>query len=116
MCFELSSLKRIESSPYPTTPLAPHKNVATSPHNGLLGSCPAHSFCTGSNSAMGYSPTNIDHAMHTLSLSFPDKQIYMDTSATSCITRSQGSLLNYFPLKHPSNNAIIVGSGHMIQV
>ena len=40
----------------------------------------------------------------------------MDTSATSHMSHSQGTLLNYCPLKHRFNNAIIVGNGHMIPV
>ena len=49
---------------------------------------------------MNYIPTNIDHAMNTLSLSTPDEQFYMDTGATSHMTRSQGTLFPYFPSKH----------------
>ena len=40
----------------------------------------------------------------------------MDTSVTSLITHSLGTLNNYSPLKHPHNNAIVVGNGHMIPV
>ena len=65
---------------------------------------------------MGYSPTDIVQAMQTMSLSSPDEQFYMDTGATSRMTRSQGTLLNYSPLKCHLNNAIIVGNGHMIPV
>ena len=31
-------------------------------------------------------------------------------------THSQGTFLNYFPLKHRFDNAIIVGNGHIISV
>ena len=65
---------------------------------------------------MGYVPTDIDHAMNTLSLSTPDEQFYMDTRVTSQRTRSQGNLMPYFPLKHQLNNAIVVGNGNMILV
>ena len=54
--------------------------------------------------------------MHTLSLSSPDEQYYMDTGATSHMNRSQGNLFNYSSFKHPLHNAIIVGDGHMIPV
>ena len=54
--------------------------------------------------------------MNTLYLSTPDEQFYMDTGATSHMTRSQGNLMPYFPLKHQFNNAIVVGNGLMIPV
>ena len=65
---------------------------------------------------MGNFPTNIDQAMHSLSLSSPDEQYYMDTGATSHMTPSQGNLLHYSPFKHPLHNAIVVGNGHLIPV
>ena len=65
---------------------------------------------------MGYCPTEIDHTMHNLSLSSLDEQYYMDTGATSYMSHSQGTLLNYCFLKHRFNNAIIVGNGHMIPI
>ena len=40
----------------------------------------------------------------------------MDTGATSHMTHSQCTLLVYSPFKHLSNNATIVGNGHMISV
>ena len=40
----------------------------------------------------------------------------MDTSATSHMSKSQGTLMHYFPLKHHFSNAIIVGNDHMIPV
>ena len=40
----------------------------------------------------------------------------MDTGTTSHMTRSQGTLINYYPLKHRLNNAIVVGNDHMIPV
>ena len=49
---------------------------------------------------MGYCPTKIDHAMHNLSLSSPDEQYYMDIGATSHMSHSRGTLLNYCSLKH----------------
>ena len=40
----------------------------------------------------------------------------MDTAATSHMTHSQGTLINYFPFKHHHNNHIIVGDGNLILV
>ena len=65
---------------------------------------------------MGYSPTDIVQAMHTTFLSSLDEQFYMNTGATSHITRSRGTLRNYSTLKCYLNNVIIVGNGHMIPV
>ena len=40
----------------------------------------------------------------------------MDNGATSHMTHSQGTFINYSPLEHHFNNAIIIGNGHMIPV
>ena len=40
----------------------------------------------------------------------------MDTGATSHRSRSQGTLLPYFPLKHQFNNAIVVINGNLLPV
>ena len=90
-----------------------HPTTNSSP--SILGPCPAHNFFTSSFSP-DYFPTNINQAMHTLSLSSPDEHFYMDTSATFHMTHSQGNFLKYFPLKHHHNNHIIVGNGNMILV
>ena len=65
---------------------------------------------------MNYSLTDIDQAMHTLSLSSPDEQFYMDTGATSHMTRSQCTLMHYSPFKRHLSHAIIIANGHMIPV
>ena len=65
---------------------------------------------------MGYYPMDINQAMHTLSLTSPDEQYYLGTDATSHMTRSQDTLINYYPLKRHLNNAIVVGNGDMIPV
>ena len=83
---------------------------------GILGPHPAQSFCSGSCFSNGYCATDIDHAMHTLSLSSPDEQFYMDTGATSYMTHSQGIFSHYSPLKHHFNNAIIVRNGDLIPI
>ena len=56
--------------------------------------------------------------MHTVSLSSPDEKFYMTAGATSHMTRSQGTLLNYSLLKCHLNNVIIVVvcNGHIIPV
>jgi len=50
--------------------------------------------------------------MHTLSMTPPDEQWYMDTGATSHMTANRGNLTSYFNI----SNHIIVGSGHNISV
>ncbi|XP_057523869.1 uncharacterized protein LOC130803685 [Amaranthus tricolor] len=75
---------------FPTQPWA-HQKMHTPSHNrlpsaGLLGPRPAQSFHATNSSSPGYFPTDIDQAMHTLSLSSPDEQYYMDTGATSHMT------------------------------
>ncbi|WVZ17679.1 hypothetical protein V8G54_010661 [Vigna mungo] len=47
-------------------------------------------------SNVGYTPTDINAAMHNLSLSQPDENWYMDTGATSHMTADQGTLSSYF--------------------
>lgn len=50
-------------------------------------------------------PTNIEEAMHTLTLTPPDGTWYMDTGATSHMTSRQGNLSFYFNL---SNTRVIL--------
>ena len=102
--------------PYPTNNWAPQKQSSSNSAAGLLGPYLAQNFCTRSSSSPSYFPTDIDQAMHTLSLSSPDEQYYMDTGAISHMIWAQGTLINYFPLKHRLDNAIIVGNGQMIPV
>jgi hypothetical protein len=90
--------------PYPTT-----GNSNKQPDIlGLKSSHQAHV----ASVAPSYSPTDIQDAMHTRSLSPPDDQWYMDTGATSHMTANGGNLTSYFNM---SNN-IIVGSGQNIPV
>ena len=100
---------------FPTAPWAPSTS-SNGLSAGLLGPRPAQSYHTGTNASMNYIPMDIDHAMNTLSLSTPDEQFYMDTSPTSHMTRSQGTLFPYCPVKHQFNNAIVVGNGNLIPV
>jgi len=55
-------------------------------------------------------PTDINAAMHTLTLSPPDENWYMDTGATSHMTTDQGTLSSYF--YSSKNHNIVVGNGH----
>ena len=52
--------------------------------------------------------------MHTMTLNAPNDTWYMDTSAASHMTASQGNLSSYFSMR--SNKNIIVGSGHEIPI
>ena len=52
--------------------------------------------------------------MHTLGLTPPDANWYMDTGATSHMTSAQGNLSSYFNLSN--NRGIIVGNGHSIPI
>ena len=61
-------------------------------------------------------PTDIQAAMHTMSLNSPDPSLYMDTRATSHMTSSSGKFSSYFNLSTHSNNNIIVGNGHKIPI
>ncbi|XP_020259707.1 uncharacterized protein LOC109836256 [Asparagus officinalis] len=75
--------------PYPTTGWAPR---STAP--GLLGQRPQQAFVAQSQPAEQPSgmfvPTTLAEAMHTLSLTPPDDDWYMDTGATSHMTSDQG--------------------------
>ncbi|XP_073223430.1 uncharacterized protein [Cicer arietinum] len=95
--------------PYPssqwTRPNGPPKQ------QGLLGPHPqAYAASTPS-----LAPTNIEAAMHTMSLNPPDGQWYMDIGATSHMTASQGNLSSYSNMSN-SNQHIIVGSGQQIPI
>ena len=99
--------------PYPTTPNWQHQS--TPRQQGILGPKPpqAHMAATSANNAQpSYASTDIQAAMHTLSMAPPDDQWYMDTGATSHMTANGGNLTSY---SNMSNN-IIVGSGHNIPV
>ncbi|MCI73675.1 hypothetical protein A2U01_0094939, partial [Trifolium medium] len=67
--------------PYPTQPWA---HQTKSRQHGVLGPRPQqqHAYATTA-------PTNIESAMHMMSLSQPDPDWYMDTGATSHMTSTQ---------------------------
>ncbi|XP_021721575.1 uncharacterized protein LOC110689129 [Chenopodium quinoa] len=82
--------------------------------SGILGPRP-HQAYAASNQSGQYTPTDIESAMHTMTLSQPDPSWYMDTRATSHMTSSNGNLSSYFNLSNHPNN-IVVGSGHTIPI
>lgn len=81
---------------------------------GVLGARPPQSFYTATPAPSVYTPTDIDQALHTLSLNQPDENWYMDTGATSHMTANPGTLTSYFNLSKP--NGILVGNGSMIPI
>lgn len=62
-----------------------------------------------------YAPTDIEAAMHTMSINPPDSTWFMDTGATSHMTSSNGNFSSYFNLSN-HHNGIIVGNGHTIPI
>ncbi|KAK9114266.1 hypothetical protein Syun_021063 [Stephania yunnanensis] len=77
--------------PYPTTGWQQPR--PTQSQQGILGTRPPQSFFSAAPPPQhgGYVPTDIDQAMHTMSLHPPDdKNWYMDTAATSHMTNSKG--------------------------
>lgn len=95
--------------PYPSSQWARPNGPAR--QQGILGQRPqAYAASTPS-----YAPTDIEAAMHTMSLNVPDGQWYMDTGATSHMTASQGTLSSYFNMSNLNRN-IIVGSGQGIPI
>ncbi|CAH9096764.1 unnamed protein product [Cuscuta europaea] len=71
--------------PYPSNPL-PHKQPPSNPSPGILEPRPQAYYST-----TGTTPTDIQVAMHTMTLTPPDNNWYMDTGATSHMTSSSGS-------------------------
>ena len=99
--------------PYPTAPPRPGSRPPSGP--GVLGPRPAHAFTAAveppSTEAV---PTDIESAFHTLTLTPPDDNWYMDTGATSHMTSDSGTLLSYF--NSSINKNIVVGNGNLIPV
>ena len=102
----------IPPCPYPTSQWARPTGPTGPPRQpGILGQRPqAYAASTSS-----HTPTDIEAAMHTMSLNPPDTQWYMDTGATSHTTASRGNLSSYSPISH-LNQKVIVGSGHGIPI
>lgn len=93
--------------PYPTAPWS-----SPSPQPGVLGPRPPQAHVAAD--VVSSTPTNIEAAMHTLSLNPPDANWYMDTGATSHMMSNGGILSSY---SNVSNNCgIIVGNGHSVPI
>ncbi|XP_056694490.1 uncharacterized protein [Spinacia oleracea] len=79
--------------PFPTAQWQPNPARPNS-QPGLLGARPQQQAYSTSTcpapSTVGYTPTDIEAAMHTLGLTPPDGNWYMDTGATSHMTSDQG--------------------------
>ncbi|XP_055826376.1 uncharacterized protein LOC129894749 [Solanum dulcamara] len=75
----------IPSCPYPSTSWSrPNYEQQQPPRAGVLGPRPQQAYTTAPT------PTDIEAAMHTLGITPPDANRYMDTSATSHMTSTQG--------------------------
>lgn len=78
--------------PYPSQGQGPVQWTPRTPQlpnqNGVLGPRPQQAYYMAAPPSPGYVPTNIEQAMHTLSMADPN--YYMDTGATSHMTNSQG--------------------------
>lgn len=105
---------QIPPCPYPASPWQP-RPTTPSRQNGILGSKPQAYNASVTPSSVGYTPTDIEAAMHALSFSQPDGNFYMDTGATSHMTADPGTLSPYFNSSNPNHN-IVVGSGHLIPI
>ncbi|XP_021747926.1 uncharacterized protein LOC110713790 [Chenopodium quinoa] len=79
--------------PYPTTPWARPSSGPRPQHGGILGPRPQQqqqrAFSMQAPSSVGYTPTDVEASLHTLSLTPPDENWYMDTGATSHMTSNQ---------------------------
>ncbi|CAH9128128.1 unnamed protein product, partial [Cuscuta epithymum] len=95
--------------PYPAVPWngAPPSPCASV---SILGPAPHQAHLGGPSTT----PTDITAAIHTMPLSQPDPNWYMDTGATTHMTSSSGTLTPYF--NTCINARILVGNGHSIPV
>ena len=102
-----------EPCPYPTAPPRPSQCPPSTP--GLLGPRPIQAYAvTVEPGPAPYEYTDIDSAMHTMTLAPPDDNWYMDTGATSHMTGDSGTLSSYF--NSSINKTILVGNGNTIPV
>ncbi|XP_031123188.1 uncharacterized protein LOC116025912 [Ipomoea triloba] len=77
--------------PYPTTPAQWQRNQPPPTSQSILGPRPSQAHLTTTNLGQSsYAPTDIQQAMHTLSITPPDDQCYMDTGAKSHMTSNGG--------------------------
>ncbi|XP_010679698.1 uncharacterized protein LOC104894999 [Beta vulgaris subsp. vulgaris] len=96
----------------------PMNSAQQHPSHGLLGPrSQSYNAMTSSSApqSTGYTPTDIEAAMHALSFAQSDGNYYMDTGATSHMTADSGILSSYFNSSNKYHN-IVVGSGHLIPV
>ncbi|XP_073041987.1 uncharacterized protein [Primulina eburnea] len=107
----------IPPCPFPSSPWQqqPRKNYPNRASR-VLGPRPQQAYTAYyAPSNAEYIPTDVETAMHTMSLSQPDGNYYMDTGATSHMMADQGIFSSYF---NSSNNHhhIVVGNGHLIPI
>ncbi|KAE8713005.1 flocculation protein FLO11-like [Hibiscus syriacus] len=95
--------------PYPTQPWG--RQVGPR-QPGILGARPQQQ--QAYTTASEWAPTDIESAMHTMSLSQSDPNWYMDTGATSHMTSTQGNLSSYVNMS--KDNSVTVGSGQSIPI
>lgn len=89
--------------PYPTLPtnFPPHHGTPA----GIHGTSPSQTYVASDYS---YTPTNIEQAMHTMTLN-PDQQWYLDSGATNHMFNTTGNISNY--VNNSMQNHIVVGNG-----
>ncbi|WOG94987.1 hypothetical protein DCAR_0314288 [Daucus carota subsp. sativus] len=90
--------------PFPTQGWTqPRSTGVQQPQPGVLGPRPQQAFTgTTVGQSASFVPTDIESAMHTMTLNQPDPSWYMDTGATSHMTSSNGNF---------SHKARLVGNG-----
>nr|GEY25491.1 hypothetical protein [Tanacetum cinerariifolium] len=81
---------------------------------GILGPHPQHAYAASVVPTASYAPTDIETAMHTMTLNPPGENWYVDKGATSHMTASLGKLRSYFNLSNSKH--IIVGNGYKIPI
>ncbi|XP_071687222.1 uncharacterized protein [Rutidosis leptorrhynchoides] len=92
--------------PFPATPWT----CPTTNQPGLLGPRPTANYA----SSVSSQPTDLEAAMHTMTLNPPDDNWYLDTGTMSYMTNNQGNLLFYYPSTMTKH--IIVGNGHGLPI
>ncbi|KAD6454414.1 hypothetical protein E3N88_09120 [Mikania micrantha] len=92
--------------PYPTAPAT--RPPSRSP--GILGAAPSQAYASSDNA---YMPTNIEQALHTMTLN-PDQSWYLDTGATNHMSNTTGKLSSY--VNNSIMNHIVVGNGFKIPI